>query len=74
VGAGLKPALANLAHREIARAAETFNYGNQGELTMKTVTMRWLFLTIFVWSLSTPISASALEVGEEAPDFELPSS
>jgi len=41
---------------------------------MKTVTMRWLFLTIFVWSLSTPISASALEVGEEAPDFELPSS
>jgi len=41
---------------------------------MKTVTMRWLFLTIFVWSLSTPISASALEVGEKAPDFELPSS
>ena len=41
---------------------------------MKTVTMRWLFLTIFVWSLSTPISASALEVGDKAPDFELPSS
>jgi len=74
VGAGLKPALADLAHREIARAAETFNFGNQGGLTMKTATMRWLFLTIVMWSLSTPISASALEVGDKAPDFELPSS
>jgi len=41
---------------------------------MKTATMRWLFLTIVMWSLSTPISASALEVGDKAPDFELPSS
>jgi len=41
---------------------------------MKTVTMRWAFLTILLWSLSMPISGSALEVGDKAPDFELPSS
>jgi len=41
---------------------------------MKTVTMRWVFLTIFLWGLSTPVAGSALEVGDKAPDFELPSS
>ncbi len=41
---------------------------------MKTVTMRWLFLIIVIGSLSMPISSSALEVGDKAPDFELPSS
>jgi len=41
---------------------------------MKTVTMRWAFLTIFLWGLSTPVAVSALEVGDKAPDFELPSS
>lgn len=41
---------------------------------MKTMTMRWLFLIIVVGSLSMPISSSALEVGDKAPDFELPSS
>ena len=41
---------------------------------MKTVTMRKVFLTIVIWSLSMPISASALEVGDKAPDFELLSS
>jgi len=41
---------------------------------MKTVTMRWVFLTIFLWGLSTPVTGSALEVGDKAPDFELPSS
>ena len=41
---------------------------------MKTATMRWLFLIIVMGSLSTPIYSAALEVGDKAPDFELPSS
>jgi len=41
---------------------------------MKTATIRWLFLIIVIGSLSMPISGSALEVGDKAPDFELPSS
>lgn len=41
---------------------------------MKMVTRRWAFLTIFLWGLLTPVAGSALEVGDQAPDFELPSS
>ena len=41
---------------------------------MRTVTIRWAFLTIFLWGLSMPVSGSALEVGDKAPDFDLASS
>jgi peroxiredoxin len=41
---------------------------------MKTATIRWTLVTLLVWGLSTPLAASALEVGDKAPDFELASS
>ncbi len=41
---------------------------------MKTATIRWALATLFVWGLSLPLAASALEVGDKAPDFELASS
>ena len=41
---------------------------------MKTATIRWALATLFVWGSSLPLVASALEVGDKAPDFELASS
>ena len=43
-------------------------------MTMKTATIRWALVTLLVWGLSMPLAASALEVGDKAPDFELASS
>ena len=39
----------------------------------KTTGLRWLVLFFALWGLSMPWGASAIEVGDKAPDFELPS-
>ena len=41
---------------------------------MKTATIRWALVTLLVRGLAMPLTASALEVGDKAPDFELASS
>ena len=41
---------------------------------MKTARTRWALVILLVWGLSMPLAASALEVGDKAPDFELASS
>jgi peroxiredoxin len=45
-----------------------------GGLTMKRARIRFALAILLTWGLSVPLAASALEVGDKAPDFELASS
>ena len=40
---------------------------------MKTAAIRWLLLFFALWGFSMPWGAAAIEVGDKAPDFDLPS-
>jgi peroxiredoxin len=46
----------------------------KGGFTMKTATTGWALAILLTWGLAMPLAASALEVGDKAPDFELASS
>lgn len=41
---------------------------------MKRARIRFALAILLTWGLSVPLAASALEVGDKAPDFELASS